>query len=101
MEITVKNPASRIILEKVDNGVIFYEVGDDNVVTSKVVYEMYFKNGILDFENMAIFFGEVLESLKIPFEEPETNRKLTIVISKINPEKPVPGESEDENEDND
>ena len=99
MELNIKNPSSRILVEKVDNGVVLYEIGEDNVVSSRIVYEMYFKDGILDFETIATFMVEIMESLKIPTEEPDTNRKLGIFISKIDPEKPMIGEEEETDED--
>ena len=101
MEITIKNPSSRILLEKADNGVILYEIGEDNVVTSKIIYEMYFKDGIIDFSAIGIFMLEMVESLGIPLEEQETNRKLEIFINPIdgsNEDEPTEGE-DDENED--
>jgi antitoxin component YwqK of YwqJK toxin-antitoxin module len=88
MELKIKNNTSRIVLEKTDNGIILYDVGDDGVVNSKVVYEIYYKDGIIDFENMVIFISETLESLKIPFVEQETNRMLALGINKIDPDKP-------------
>jgi hypothetical protein len=100
MEVTIKNPSSRLMLERADNGVILYDVGEDNTVSSRVVYEVYFKDGILDFQNMAIMMLEIMESLKIPVAEPETNRTIMISIAKIDPDKPIDmGEDEDEEDD--
>ena len=96
MELNIKNTSSRVLLEKVDNGVILYEIGDDNTVTSKIVYEMYFKDGILDFDTIGAFMIEILESLKIPAEEIETNRQLGVFITKIDPTKPMIGEEDDD-----
>jgi hypothetical protein len=96
MEVTIKNPSSRLMLERADNGVILYDVGEDNTVSSRVVYEVYFKDGILDFQNMAIMMLEIMESLKIPVAEPETNRTIMISIDKIDPDKPIDMGEEDE-----
>ena len=101
MEVTIKNSSSRLILERADNGVILYDVGEDNSVSSKVLYELYYKDGILDFQNMAIMFLEIMESLKIPAIEEETNRALAISIVKIDPDKPILGEDGEEDEDED
>jgi hypothetical protein len=103
MEVNIKNPSSRLILEKADNGVILYDVGEDNVVSSKVLYETYFKDGIIDFESIATLMIEVMESLKIPTVEEETNRFLAISVMKIDPEKPALGDDdfEDGEEDDD
>jgi hypothetical protein len=101
MEVTIKNSSSRLILERADNGVILYDVGEDNSVSSKVVYELYFKDGILDFQNMAMMFLEIMESLKIPAIEEETNRALAISVVKIDPDKPSLDDEEDEDEEDD
>lgn len=101
MELKIKNNTSRIVLEKADNGIILYDVGDDGVVNSKVVYEIYYKDGIIDFENMVIFILETLESLKIPFIEPETNRMLALGINKIDPDKPSLEDEEFDDDDDD
>ena len=93
MELTINNQSSRILLERVDNGVILYDIGDDNTVISKIVYEIYFKDGIIDFENMGIFLIDILETLKIPLFETETNTILTFGITKIDPS--IPDEEDD------
>jgi hypothetical protein len=49
---------------------------------------------------MAIMMLEIMESLKIPVAEPETNRTIMISIAKIDPDKPIDmGEEEDEEDD--
>ena len=96
MELNIKMPSSRILLEKVDNGIVLYEIGEDNVVTSKLVYEMYYKDGIIDFDSMGNFMMEIMEFLKIPTFEKETNRQLGIIVTKIDPSKPIPDEFQDE-----
>lgn len=99
MELTIKNKSSRLLLERTDNGVILFDVNAENEVTSKVAYEIYFKDGIIDFETMAFMILETMECLNIPTAETETNRKLTLSVSKIDPDKPVPGEEiEDDDE---
>lgn len=100
MDLTIKNQSSRLLLERSDNGVILYDVGEDNAVSSKVVYEVYFKDGIIDFQNIGILMVEIMESLKIPLVEEETNRKLVISLAKIDPDKPsLKDEEEDEEDD--
>ena len=96
MEVTIKNTSSRILLERADNGVILYDINEDNTVLSKVVYEIYFKDGILDFHNAGVLMMEIMESLKIPTHEEETNRCMVISLAKIDPNKPS---LEEENED--
>lgn len=88
MEVTIKNHSSRILLERADNGVILYDVGEDNTVDSKILYEIYFKDGIIDFQNMGIFILEVMEALKIPTQESESNSILVISIEKLDPSLP-------------
>ena len=99
MELSIKIPSSRLLLEKVDNGIVLYEIGEDNVVTSKLVYEMYYKDGILDFDSMGNFMIEIMDLLKIPTFEVETNRQLGIFVSKIDPSKPLPDEFSEDGED--
>ncbi len=99
MEIKIKNLASKVLVERTDNGVVFHMVGDDNIVSSSVSYEIYDRSGIVNFESMGVFLLEMIQNLGLPLEEVETNRKLEIVISKIDPSKPVPGFDEDEETD--
>jgi|688.fasta_scaffold2147876_1 hypothetical protein len=96
MEITIKNLASKALVERTDNGVVFHAVGEDNIVSSSVSYEIYFRDGIVNFESIAVFLLEVIQNLGLPLEELETNRKLEISIKKIDPTKPVPGHEEEE-----
>jgi stress response protein SCP2 len=96
MELKITNPSSRVLLERSDNGLIVYEIGEENIVTSKIVYEMYFKDGILDFESIANFVADTMEILKVPLEEVETNRKMIVAVAKIDPEKPALGEEKEE-----
>lgn len=101
MEFTIKNTSSRILLERSDNGIILYDLGDDNDVISKIVYEIYYKDGIIDFDNMTVFIEDLMENLKIPILEPETNRVLQVYIEKIDPDKPslLDEEGSDDDED--
>jgi hypothetical protein len=101
MELNIKNPSTRILLEKVDNGVILYEIGEDNVVTSKMVHALYYEDGIQDYIATGIFMMTFMESLKVPIEDAETNRRLNVVLTKIDPEKPMLGGEDQENETDD
>jgi hypothetical protein len=87
MEFIIKNTSSRILLERSDNGIILYDLGDDNVVISKIVYETYYKDGVLNFDNISNFLEDVMEILKIPIAETETNRTLQFFLTKIDPHK--------------
>ena len=98
MDIKIKNLSSRVILERADNGIILYDVADDNNVSSKIIFETYFKEGVLDFENIANLFMEIMEIMRVPLVEEETNRMLKMTIIKIDPEKPSLGEEENEDE---
>jgi hypothetical protein len=102
MEVTIKNISSRILLERADNGVILYDISEDNSVSSKVLYEVYYKDGIIDFHNIGVLMVEIMESLKIPVAEEETNRRMLITITKIDPDKPmidVDGLDDDDDDD--
>jgi hypothetical protein len=100
MEIKISNN-SRIMLEKVDNGVILYDIASDGEVSSRVVYEIFFKDGTLNFESIADMFDDVMDDLKLPISEETTNSKIQLVIVPLDPEKPMTEESEDEDEDDD
>jgi len=99
MEFTIKNTSSRLLLERSDNGIILYDLGDDNNVISKIVYEIYYKDGVLDFDNMAIFIEDLMENLKIPTAELETNRTIQFYVEKIDLNKPSLLDEEDDDED--
>ena len=101
MELKISSPSPRILLEKVDNGIILYEIGEDNVVTSKMVHSLYFHDGIIDFEAVGSFMIEMMETLKVPIIEPETNRKLEIYITKIDPNITSIDDADEEKEDPD
>lgn len=96
MELNIKNVSSRILLERTDNGVILFEIAEDNTVISKMVYETYYSDGILNFDTVGLLFSDILETLRIPSEEIETNRKIGIYITKLDPNKP--GEENEEND---
>jgi hypothetical protein len=100
MEIKIANN-SRIMLEKVDNGVILYDISSDGEVSSRVVYEIYFKDGSLNFEAIADMFDDVMEDLRLPVSEETTNSKVQLVIVPLDPDKPVTGITEDDDDDED
>jgi hypothetical protein len=100
MEIKIANN-SRIMLEKVDNGVILYDISSDGEVSSRVVYEIYFKDGSLNFEAIADMFDDVMEDLRLPVSEETTNSKVQLVIVPLDPDKPVTGITEDDDDDDD
>ena len=102
MEIVLKNQNNRLLLEKVDNGVILIEIDENNTVVTKSVYETYYPDGIIDFDKMSHFICTVLEILRIPIIEEETNRMLQLYVEKIDKSKPMIDESmDDEDEDED
>jgi len=43
---------------------------------------------------MGTFLIEVMETLTIPIEEPETNRALALIVTKIDKDKPSLGEED-------
>jgi hypothetical protein len=100
MEIKIANN-SRIMLEKVDNGVILYDISSDGEVSSRVVYEIFFKDGSLNFEAIADMFDDVMEDLRLPVSEETTNSKIQLVIVPLDPDKPVSGITEDDEDDDD
>ena len=87
------------MLEKVDNGVILYDISSDGEVSSRVVYEIFFKDGSLNFEAIADMFDDVMEDLRLPVSEETTNSKIQLVIVPLDPDKPVSGITEDEEDD--
>jgi hypothetical protein len=100
MEIRIANN-SRIMLEKVDNGVILYDISSDGEVSSRVVYEIFFKDGSLNFESIADMFDDVMDDLKLPISEETTNSKIQLIIVPLDPEKPITGEPDEEDDDDD
>jgi hypothetical protein len=101
MELKIRNTSSRILLERADNGVILYDLGEGDTVISKMLYEVYYRDGVIDFDNMAALLVDIIENLKIPISEPETNRAMEIYVVKIDPEKPAMGEEDFEDDDDD
>lgn len=99
MELNIKNTSSRVLLEKTDNGVILYDISEDNTVASKMVYEIYFKDGISNFHSIANMISDIMETMRIPISETSTNRKMEIVVVKIDPQKPALGEENDDEDD--
>jgi hypothetical protein len=99
----LKNTNSRILLERADNGVILSEISDDGTVTSKIVYEIYYSDGIVDLFCVEEFIYDMLEHLKIPTEEPANNMMISLELSKI--DESLPGmeemDEEDDEEDDD
>ena len=89
------------MLEKVDNGVILYDISSDGEVSSRVVYEIFFKDGSLNFEAIADMFDDVMEDLRLPVSEEITNSKVQLVIVPLDPDKPVSGITEDDEDDDD
>ena len=87
MELKITNSSSRLIIERTDNGVVLYETSEENAVSSKFVYEAYRRDGILNFQSIIHLLSDVLELMKIPSEDTNSNSKMTIVISKIDPDK--------------
>lgn len=95
--------ADRLLLEKTDNGIILADIGQDNAVMTKMVYEIWRKDGSIDFGKLAIFLFDVAETLKLPTSAPEINVQLEMYIEKIDKDKPSPldPESDDEEEKDD
>ena len=96
MELNVKSASKRVILERCDNGVMLYETDDEDNVTSKIVYEIYFKDGMINFSTVGFMINDILECLTIPTEEKETNSKLQVYITRLNPDEPFTGENEND-----
>jgi hypothetical protein len=92
----IVNKTSKILIERTDNGVVVLDIDEENVVVSRVAYEIYFKDGLIDFENIAILFLELMEMLKIPTYEAETNSKLELYVDPIDPEQEMEGKEIDE-----
>jgi hypothetical protein len=95
----LKNTNSRILLERADNGVILSEISEDNTVSSKIVYEIYYSDGLVDLFCVEEFVLDMLEHLKIPTEEPTTNAMLSMEIGKI--DESLPGIIDEEDDDDD
>lgn len=92
----------RVQIERTDNGVILVDIGEKNQAETKMVYEIWNKEGNIDFFKVAELFYDIAEYLKIPVDSPELNTKLEIYVEKFDPEKPFPGEKpEEEDEDED
>lgn len=97
----MKNYAGKVLVERTDNGIIVSDINEENTVTSKMVYQFYYPDGLLNFETMAQFFSDLLETLKFPTEEDETNSKLEIIIESIDPDTDSEEESDSEKDDDD
>jgi len=96
VEIRIKNINSRIVVERTDNGAIMYDVSEDGEVSSRMSYEMFFRDGAVNFVTISEFFFDVMDSLKIPMLEESSNKKISIVLTKIDPDKPSEGEEDDD-----
>lgn len=91
-------PSNRILLERTDNGVILIDLDGSNTVRSKIVYEIWGKDGALDFYKLAIFMYEIAEFMNLPVTDPEGNLKLEMYFEKIDPSLPSRGEKPGEEE---
>ena len=60
-----------------------------------MVYETYHTDGIINFDSVGLLFSDILETLRIPAEEAETNRKIALIVTKID------SNSNSDNEEND
>jgi hypothetical protein len=98
---TIKFNTERVLLERAENGVILYDLDSEGNVKTKVVYEIHYKDGIIDFSKMAYMFFEIAEFLKYSLEDPEANQKLEMYIEKIDKDKPSYGEKDEEKEESD
>lgn len=83
MELITTASPSRVLLEKADNGIIVSNLNESDEVTSKFLYEIYYKDGILNYDNIGAFVYAIMDTLFIPIQEPETNRKFEIYVTKI------------------
>ncbi len=104
MELKVQNNSSRILIEKADNGIIIYDIGEDNVVQSTQVYEIYIKDGRINYSVMSDVFFDVMEMMKFPIFEEDSNTRIEMIIERLDPTKPYLGEEgfeEEEEEDDD
>ena len=94
MEINIKIAGSKLLIEKVDNGILVYEIDENDSVTSKLVYSIYYEDGILDLEAIGEFLMEMLNLLRIPNKDLELNAQLGMFISKLDASKPFLGEED-------
>ena len=95
----IKNTASRLYLEKADNGIILCELTEDDTISSKILYEIHYEDGTIDMYRVTEFLYDVLENLNIPTSDIETNSDLLLTVDKLDQNLPGPGDEEDD-EDN-
>ena len=100
---TINLNADRVLLERCENGVILYDLDSKGEVKSRVVYEIHFKDGMIDFQKMAYFFYELSEFMGYSLQDKPANLKLEMYVEKIEPDKPsygdTPAEDKPEEED--
>jgi hypothetical protein len=94
----IKNTASRLYLEKADNGIILCELTEDDAISSKILYEIHYEDGTMDMYRVTEFLYDVLENLNIPTTDVETNSDLLLIVDKLDPN--LPGPDEDADDDN-
>lgn len=94
MDISIKSPSSRIMLERTDNGVIMYSISSENVVNAKQVYEIYNREGTIDFHSMGSALTDIIENLNFPFEDQSSNRQIGIYVEFIDANKEPPEKEE-------
>lgn len=99
MEIVIKNQNAQVLIDRTDNGVILLDIAEDGVVVSKSCFELYFRDGNLDFDNIGSFFHELMSVLKFPTEDKEFSLEVMIVPVGDNLETPPAPENDDEDDD--
>lgn len=87
MQVLIKDKTQRLLLEKVDNGVILYDVGEDDTVSSKLLYEVYQRDGAVNFDTIIAMLSDIIAHLQVPLGEEETNTKIVIVKIPLHEEK--------------
>lgn len=87
MQVLIKDKTQRLLLEKVDNGVILYDVGEDDAVSSKLLYEVYQRDGAVNFDTIIAMLSDIIAHLQVPLGEEETNTKIVIVKIPLHEEK--------------
>ena len=95
----IKNTASRLYLEKADNGVILCELTEDDTISSKILYELHYEDGTMDMFRVTEFLYDILENLNIPTSDIETNSDLLLLVDKLDPNLPGPDEDLDDEDD--
>lgn len=83
MESLIKSKSHRILLERADNGILLYEIREDGEVSARLVYEIYNEQGLMMYDRIADLVYDIADNLRIPVEEPITNRKMAIYVVPI------------------